>query len=122
MDCRVKPGNDAACVCVLDQFRRRITETATQSLAARDVQAGIEESHRRLADLRMDTGPVDSGRVDAGLREFIPAGLVALVDEDVVVDAAGDDVKLRVLRVSGGELGVLIICPIKCLKMLVKSY
>src|SRR5258705_4032890 len=118
MDCRVisaftrvfrraMPGNDAACACVLDQSRRRITATATQSLAARHVQARIEESHRRLADLRMDAAAVDAGRVDAGLWEFIPAGLAALVDEDVVVDAAGDDVKLRALGVSGGKSAIL---------------
>src|SRR5260370_15264186 len=107
MDCRVKPGSDAACACVLDQSRRRITATATQSLAARHLQARIEESHRRLADLRMDAAAVDAGRVYAGLWEFIPARLAALADADVVVDAAGDDVKLRALGVSGGKSAIL---------------
>src|SRR5258707_13194805 len=77
------------------------------SVPARHLQARIEESHRRLADLRMDAAAIDAGRVDAGLWEFIPAGLAALVDEDVVVDAARDDVKLRALGVSGGKSGVV---------------
>src|SRR5260370_35169077 len=55
----------------------------------------------------MDAAAIDAGRVDAGLWEFIPAGLAALVDEDVVVDAARDDVKLRALGVSGGKSGVV---------------
>src|SRR5258707_5349194 len=82
------------------------------SVPARHLQARIEESHRRLADLRMDAAAIDAGRVDAGLWEFIPAGLAALVDEDVVVDAAKDDVKLRSLGVSGGKSGVVAgLCP-----------
>jgi len=106
MDCRVKLGND-------DPVDRRLRstlehlQTARGSLPVWHVEAGIEESHRGPAGLRVDAGAIDARRVDAGLREFILAGLVALVDEDVVVDAAWDDVRFRVLRVSGGELGVL---------------
>src|SRR5260370_29721138 len=83
------------------------TSRRCASVPARRLQARIEESHRRLADLRMDAAAIDAGRVDAGMWEFIPAGLAALVDEDVVVDAAGDDVKLRALGVSGGKSGIL---------------
>jgi hypothetical protein len=72
---------------------RRTTGVAT-SPSARHVEAGIVELQRRVADQRMDLAAVDAGSVDAGLREFIPAILVALIDENVVVDPARDDVKL----------------------------
>jgi hypothetical protein len=41
----------------------------------------------------VDLAAVHAGSVDAGLREFILAVLVALVDEDLVVDPAGDDIQ-----------------------------
>src|SRR5262249_36384834 len=71
-------------------------------------QAGIVELQGGVADQRMDLAAVDAGRVDAGLRKFIPPVLVALVDENVVVDAARDDVKLGMRDMSRGELAVLV--------------
>src|SRR5262245_22556008 len=102
MDCWGTPGDD-------DPVDRRLRptlehlQTARGSLPVWHVEAGIEESHRGLAGLRVDAGAIDARRVDAGLREFIPAGLVALVDEDVVVDAAWDDVRCRWFSVYDGE-------------------
>src|SRR5262249_30058417 len=80
----------------------------TASLAARHVQGGIVELQGGVADQRMDLAAVDAGSVDAGLREFIPPVLVALVDENVVVDPARDHVKLGMRDMSRGELGVLV--------------
>ena len=65
-----------------------------RSLVTRNLQAGIKEPQRGVADRCMDLAAVDAGSVDAGLRKFISSILVALVDEYVVVDPAGDDVKL----------------------------
>ena len=78
------------------------------SLAARHVQAGIEELQGGVGDRRVDLAAVDAGSVDAGLRKFISAVIVAFIDEDVVIDAAGNDVKLSVGDVSRGELGVVL--------------
>src|SRR5262249_16810507 len=78
------------------------------SLAARHVQAGTVELQDGVADQRMDLAAVDAGSVDAGLREFIPPVLVALVDEYVVVDPARDHVKLGMRDKSRGKLGVLL--------------
>src|SRR5215467_14860756 len=81
---------------------------ATASLAARHVQAGIEELQGGVADHRMDLAAVDAGSVDAGLRKFVPAVVVTFVDEDVVIDAAGNYVKLGMGDVARGELGVVL--------------
>src|SRR5262249_37422029 len=78
------------------------------SLAARHVQAGIEELPGGVADQRVDLAAVDAGRVDAGLRKFVPAVVVTFVDEDVVIDAAGNDIKLGMGDVARGELGVVL--------------
>src|SRR5215510_6036323 len=78
------------------------------SLPARRVQARIVELQGGVADRCMDLAAVDAGSVDAGLRKFIPSVLAALVDEYVVVDAAGDDVKLGMRDMSCGELGVVL--------------
>src|SRR2546428_9728265 len=86
---------------------RRTTGVAT-STSARHVQAGIVELQRGVADQRVDLAAVDAGSVDAGLREFIPAILVALIDENVVVYPARDDVKLGMRDMSGGGLGVVL--------------
>src|SRR5215510_12938638 len=56
----------------------------------------------------MDLAAIDAGSVDAGLRKFISSILVALVDEYVVVDPAGDDVKFGMRDMSCGELGVVL--------------
>ena len=81
---------------------------ATASLAARYVQAGIEELQGGVADQRMDLAAVDAGSVDAGLRKFVPAVVITFIDEDVVIDATGNDVELGVGDVSCGELGVVL--------------
>src|SRR5262245_43320880 len=81
---------------------------ATRSLAARHVQAGIEELQGGVADRRVDLAAVDAGGVDAGLRKFVPAVVVTFIDEDVVIDAPGNDVKLGMRDVSRGELGVVL--------------
>src|SRR4051812_17781820 len=57
-----------------------------------NVQAGIEEFHCGSADPLVDLAAVHSGRVDARLRKFIPTLVVTFVDEDLVVDLAGDHV------------------------------
>src|SRR6516162_10852212 len=101
------PGNDGTWIGVSDTFRG-FCSLATRSLPARHVQAGIVELQRGVADRRVDLAAVDAGSVDAGLRKFIPPVLVALVDENVVVDAARDDVKLGIRDMSRGELGVLL--------------
>src|SRR4051812_40247741 len=72
----------------------RLATTRRRSLCAADVEAGIEEFDRGVADTRVDRGAVHAGCVDAGLRKFILAVLIAFVDEDVVVDAAGDHIEL----------------------------
>src|SRR5205823_10473182 len=61
---------------------------ATRSLAAGRVEARVEELRRRFADPRMDAAAIDAGSVDAGLGKFVFPLLVALVDEDIVVDSA----------------------------------
>src|SRR5262245_36949691 len=81
---------------------------AMASLPARHVQARIVELQGGVADRRMDLAAVDAGSVDAGLRKFISSILVALVDEYVVVDPAGDDVKFGMRDMSCGELGVVL--------------
>ena len=81
---------------------------ATASLAARHVQAGIEELQGGVADQRVDLAAVDAGSVDAGLRKFVPAVVVTFIDEDVVIDAAGNDVELGMSDVARGELGVVL--------------
>ena len=78
------------------------------SLAAQHVQAGIEELQGGVADRRVDFAAVDAGSVDAGLRKFISAVIVTFIDEDVVIDATGNDVELGVGDVSCGELGVVL--------------
>ena len=54
------------------------------SLAARHVQAGIEELQGGVGDRRVDLAAVDAGTVDAGLRKFISAVIITFIDEDVV--------------------------------------
>src|SRR5262245_31652350 len=105
MDCRVKPGNDSRWIGVLDQS---YTTPHAASLPARHVQARIVELQGGVADRYMDLAAVDAGSVDAGLRKFIPSVFVALVDEYVVVDPVGDDVKLGMRDMSCGELGVVL--------------
>jgi len=56
----------------------------------------------------MDLAAVDAGSVDAGLRKFVPAVVITFIDEDVVIDATGNDVELGVGDVSCGELGVVL--------------
>src|SRR5258708_10639686 len=63
---------------------RRFSSPATASLAARHVQAGIEELQGGVGDRRVDLAAVDAGIVDAGLRKFISAVIVTFIDEDVV--------------------------------------
>src|SRR5262245_27173289 len=86
----------------------RADQPDVASLAARHVQAGIVELQGLVADRRVDLAAVDAGCVDAGLRKFIPSVLGALVDENVVVDPAGNDVKLGVRNISRGEFGVVL--------------
>src|SRR5262245_9690263 len=107
MDCRVKPGNDGTWIGV-SRSSCRFSSPAAASLAAQHVQAGIEELQGGVADRRVDFAAVDAGSVDAGLRKFISAVIVTFIDEDVVIDAAGNDVKLGVGDVSRGELGVVL--------------
>src|SRR5262245_12676921 len=103
-----KPGNDSRWIGVLDQSYTTPHDGDVASLPARHVQARIVELQGGVADRCMDLAAVDTGSVDAGLRKFIPSVLVALVDEYVVVDAAGDDVKLGMRDMSCGELGVVL--------------
>src|SRR6476661_1663033 len=56
----------------------------------------------------MDRVAIDARSVDAGLGKFVFPLLVALVDEDIVVDSARQHVKLGVCNVPGGELGVVL--------------
>jgi len=86
----------------------RLATTGPRSLCAADVEAGVEELDRGVADALVDRGTVHACCVDAGLREFIPAVLIAFVDEDVVVDAAGDHIELGMGNVLRGELGVVL--------------
>ena len=104
---RAMPGNDGTWIGVSDTFRG-LCSLATRSLPARHVQAGIIELQGGVADRRVDLPAVDAGSVDAGLRKFISAVIVTFIDEDVVIDAARNDVKLGVGDVSRGELGVVL--------------
>src|SRR5262245_5355236 len=81
---------------------------ATPSLAVRNVEARVEELHRRLADARMDAVAIDVRSVDAGLGKFVFPLLVALVDEKIVIDSAWNHLKLGVCDVLRGELGVVL--------------
>ena len=69
--------------------RRPAARCAWRSVRARHLESVIEEPDRHVADRLVDRGAVDPGRVDAGLRKLVFADLVALVDEDLVVDLAG---------------------------------
>src|ERR1700730_8025841 len=80
---------------------------AAASLAARHVQAGLQGLQGGGADRRVAPAAGDARRVDSGLRKFISAVVVTFIDEDVVIDAAGNDVKFGVRDVARGELGVL---------------
>jgi hypothetical protein len=75
---------------------------------ASHAQAGIEEFQRGSRDIIVPPGAVDAGRVDAGFRPGIPPELVALVDENLVVDQAGHHVELGVGDVFRRELGVFL--------------
>ena len=56
----------------------------------------------------MDAVAIDARGVDAGLGKFVFPLLVALVDENIVIDSAGNHVKLGVRDVLRGELGVVL--------------
>ena len=58
------------------------------------------------AEILVDCVAVHARRIGAGLGEFILALFVAFIDEDLVVDEAGDDDKLGARNVLGGEGGV----------------
>src|SRR6267154_1044216 len=77
VDGRDEPGHDG-----VDRSR------SISSLAAGHVEARVEELHRRFADPRVDAVTIDAGSIDAGLGKFVFALVVALVDEDIVVDSA----------------------------------
>src|SRR5919198_2658254 len=110
--CRACPGHPRLCgknKTWMPGTRPGMTSTtgATRSLVARYVQARVKESQRRFCDQCMDAAAIDARSVDAGLREFIFAILVALVDEDVVIDPARNHVKLGARDVPGRELGIV---------------
>ena len=69
---------------------------------------GIEELQSGGADLLVDGVTVDAGGIDAGLGELVAALVVAFVDEDLVIDQAGDDDELGAWDVRGGEGGVVV--------------
>ena len=56
----------------------------------------------------MDRRAVDAGRVLAGLGKLVLALVVALIDEDLVIDRARDDDELGARDVLRGELGILL--------------
>jgi hypothetical protein len=68
----------------------------------------VEEAVGRVGDLAVDGSSVDTRRVYAALREFVATDLVALVDEDLVVDISGYDVEFGTGNVGRGEFGVLV--------------
>ena len=52
--------------------------------------------------------PIDARSIDAGFRELVAALVVAFIDEDLVIDQAGNDDELGAGDVLGGEGGVVI--------------
>ena len=64
---------------------------------------GIEELQSGGADLLVDGVTVDTGGIDAGLGELVAALVVAFVDEDLVIDQAGDDDELGIWDVRGAK-------------------
>ena len=69
---------------------------------------GIEERQSGGADIPVDGVTVDAGGIDAGLGELVAPLVVAFVDEDLVIDQAGDDDELGAWDVRGGEGGVVL--------------
>jgi hypothetical protein len=56
-------------------------------------QIRIEELQRLLADIFVQSGPVDPGRVDAGGWKVVASELVAFIAEDFMIDRTGLDVE-----------------------------
>src|SRR5260370_35417672 len=75
---RAMPGNDGTWIGV-SQSSRRFSSPATASLAARRVQAGIEDLQGGVADPRVDLAAVAAGPVHAGLRKFISAVIITFI-------------------------------------------
>lgn len=55
----------------------------------------------------MDRMTIDARCVDTGLGKLIAAFVIALIDEDLVIDSAGNDGELGAGDVFRGELGIL---------------
>lgn len=58
------------------------------------MQVLAEELQRSGADLLVDCVAVHARRIDAGLGELVAALVIAFIDEDLMIEEAGDDDKL----------------------------
>ena len=71
-------------------------------------QIRIEELQRLLADIFVQQGPVDPGRVDAGGGKVVASELVAFIAEDFMIDWTGQDVELGARDKFRRERGVVL--------------
>jgi hypothetical protein len=74
---------------------------------SRDLESAVEEVHRCSPDQCMQMMAIDSGCVDTGFREFVPPLLIAFVREDLMVDAARQNLDLSVWDVFAREYRVV---------------
>ena len=71
-------------------------------------QVRIEELQRGITDMVVPPGAIDAGSIDAGLRPGVASQVIALVDEDLMVDLAGHHVETHVRNVFGREFRILL--------------
>jgi hypothetical protein len=67
-----------------------------------------EEFQRRCAHGQVDRRTIHARCIDASLGELVFPLRIALVDEDLVVDPAGNDEEVGVRNMLGGELGIFV--------------